>query len=60
MDTELLTRMKHADIAREVAHLRLVAAAQRDGERRPDSDRRPRKTAPAFAWRLLRALRPAS
>ncbi len=60
MDTELLARIKHAEIAREVAHLRLVAAARRDPQRRPAADLPPRKTAPAFAWRLLRVLRPAS
>ncbi|HEU4758935.1 MAG TPA: hypothetical protein VFT91_03030 [Dehalococcoidia bacterium] len=60
MDTELLTRTKQAEIEREVAYLRLIAAARRDPNHRRAANLAPRRTVPTFAWRLLRVLRPAS
>ncbi|MBI2912430.1 MAG: hypothetical protein HYY03_00740 [Chloroflexi bacterium] len=59
MDTELLSRAKRAEIEREVAHLRLVAAA-----RSVSTDRRAaapaQRAVPSIPVRLLRALRMAS
>lgn len=62
MEAELLNQAKRAEIEREIAYLRLIAAAERTaGERDAETPARAvKRTFPALRARLLQALRPGS
>ncbi len=58
MDTDLLSRTKRIETEREVAQLRLVAAARSASKEGPTAPTQ--RAVPSIPLRLLRALRLAS
>ncbi len=56
MDAELLARAKREEVEREVAEMRLIAAARRAEASAQESTSQAPKAVPVIRWRLLRAL----